>query len=249
MPAKKKQEITTVENTNLVPPSPTREIDPSTWSMIHSMIEMSEQSGIKRMELVKKCLFAYENNLGLSTAFNGGIYSVNGRIEAEGNVIRAKIDSLPDRHIEVIKLDGKGCTLAYWRKASNDWPYTLYDDKAKPGEWVRMGEASFTEDDAKQAELSKGDNYKKYPVDMYFNRATSRIYKRFDAGLFNSPTYIRGEIQGHDLNVGLSVQQRVKQLADEYGMNEVLAACGNQLPQNHDDVDRLELELNTIEGE
>ena len=126
-------------------------------------------------EAAMKFVFCWENGLALSAA-NTGIYVVNGRIAAQGNIIAAQIRRHPAYDYRIKAVDDKGCTIAILRH-----------DQEKG--WFTEGEASFTEADAKRAGLLDKDNYQGYPSDMYFNRALTRAMRRYAPDVFSQPVY------------------------------------------------------------
>ncbi len=220
------------------------ELTPAVWSMINGIVESSTMSKPERAIVTKKMLFAYESGLSLSTAVNGGLYCVKDRIEAEGTVIRSKIDQLPNYHLKIDQADNKGAVLTLWRKAEIDWPFALYGDgDAKIGEWVKLGEVSFTEEDAKRAGLinSGKETYTKYPADMYLNRATSRLYKRLIPWLFASPIYIHGEIEGTDFVEGEIVEYEprltLNDLVGRFSPDDILKANGGKMPATQAEIE------------
>jgi len=222
-----------------------REITPEIWAMLNSIVASTSQSTMRREMDAKKLLFAYENNLNLNLAFNGGLYvTPNGRMEVEGIVIRSKIETTKDYHLKIDRQDNTGCELSLWRIADETWPVVLYDKDAKNGDWVLYGQVSFTENDAKLAGLIGGnkDTYKKYPSDMYLNRATSRLYKRYLSSLFNGvPVYVRGEIQGTDFNNGDFIEGEIVQmtLADlqtKYSIEDILSANDGKIPSTEKEI-------------
>ena len=226
------------------------ELTPAVWSMINGIVQSSIMSKPEQFVVTKKMLFAYESGLSLSTAVNGGLYCVKDRIEAEGTVIRSKIDQLPNYHLKIDQADNKGAVLTLWRKAETDWPFALYGDgNAKIGEWVKLGEVSFTEEDAKRAGLinSGKETYTKYPADMYLNRATSRLYKRLIPWLFASPIYIHGEIEGTDFIEGEIVeyepQLTLNDLVSRFSPDDILKANGGKMPSTQAEIETVMAKL------
>ena len=225
-----------------------QELTPATWSMINGIVEASANSKLEKVVIAKKMLFAFESGLSLSTAVNGGLYCVKDRIEAEGTVIRSKIDQLPNYHLKIDKSDNDGATLSLWRVADNNWPFALYEDKAKLGEWVKLGEVSFNEEDAKRADLLDKDTYKKYPADLYLNRATSRLYKRLIPWLFASPIYIKGEIERTDFEDETIIIEQPKttlnDLVSRFNPDSILEANNGRMPSNQAEIDAVYAILN-----
>jgi len=212
-----------------------REITPDVWGMLSEIIQSGTNSQLERALAIQKALFCYENELPISLAFSGGIYVVKGRIEAEGSVIRARINALPNYDYQIKDHSREGCTVEVSR---------LID-----GEWQVLGEAAFTKDDAERAGLIKKDGaYEKYPREMYLNRATARAYKWFCPEIFFQSIYITGELSpdtytGDDL-LTLDV------LLETYTHEQVLEAMEGVIPSTPEEVqeawDRLE---GIVEGE
>ena len=185
-----------------------QEMTPAVWDMLKSIAETTAIAKSEQAKIAKHLLFCLENELPLSLAVNGGLYTVNNRVEVEGTVIRAQIRKHPDYDYIITRLDEKGAEIAIMFQGQE------------------LGRASFTEEDAKQADLLGKDNYKKFPTDMYLNRATSRAYKRYCPDIFMQSVYVRGEIQGHDTAViEGQVVPTMDDLIDHYGADLVLQAA------------------------
>ena len=185
-----------------------QEMTPAVWDMLKSIAETTAVAKSEQAKIAKHLLFCLENGLPLSLAVNGGLYTVNNRVEVEGTVIRAQIRKHPDYDYIITRLDEKGAEIAIMFQGQE------------------LGRAAFTEDDAKQADLLGKDNYKKFPIDMYLNRSTSRGYKRFCPDIFMQSVYVRGEIQGHDAAViEGQVVPTMDDLIDHYGADLVLQAA------------------------
>lgn len=88
-----------------------------------------------------------------------GINIIKGKVALGGNLIasRVRAHGYEYRHKQ---FDSKGCVLTFWSKVNAQGTREL------------LGESSFTEEDAKAAGVFT-DMYKKYPRNMYFNRAIS----------------------------------------------------------------------------
>ena len=185
-----------------------QEMTPAVWGMLKDIAETTAVAKSEQAKIAKHLLFCLENELPLSLAVNGGLYTVNNRVEVEGTVIRAQIRKHPEYDYVITRLDEKGAEIAIMFQGQE------------------LGRASFTEEDAKQADLLGKDNYKKFPTDMYLNRATSRAYKRFCPDIFMQSVYVRGEIQGHDAAViEGQVVPTMDDLIDHYGADLVLQAA------------------------
>ncbi len=205
-----------------------QQLTPANWSMINSIVQATATNKLEQAKIAQKMLFAFENGLPLNLAFNGGLYNVSGRVEVEGNVIRAQIRKHPHYDYQIIDLNEKGCTLAI----------TVNGDE--------IGRATFSEEDAKRAGLLKGkDNWEKYPADMYLNRATSRAYKRFCPDIFFTPVYVRGEIEGTDFAgdfvegeiIESQSQTTLNDLVKRFGADATLQANDGRMPGNQAEID------------
>ena len=202
-----------------------QEMTPAVWGMLKDIAETTAIAKSEQAKIAKHLLFCLENELPLSLAVNGGLYTVNNRVEVEGTVIRAQIRKHSDYDYKITRLDDKGCEIAIytWVQVPENFEELELDERLG----YELGRASFTEEDAKQADLLGKDNYKKFPTDMYLNRATSRAYKRFCPNIFMQSVYVRGEIQGNDADIieGTAVSVPTMQdLINEYGHDAVLQA-------------------------
>lgn len=210
-------------------------LTPTILDMLLAVVDSSEKMEVKKAELVKKVIFAYENNLPISTALNGGLYVVNGRLTVEGNVIAAQIKRHPDYDYAIKDHDNSGCTIEIY----------------KNGELV--GSARFDEDDAKLAKLLAKDTYKSFPREMYFNKAMSRAFKWFCPEIFSNSVYVHGEIEGDlaTLNGGediyegeiLAPADAFNSLCEQYGHDTVFNACGGIIPTTADGIAGLATKL------
>lgn len=185
-----------------------QEMTPAVWNMLKSIAETTAVAKMEQAKIAKHLLFCLENELPLSLAVNGGLYTVSNRVEVEGTVIRAQIRKNPEYDYVITRLDEKGAEIAIMFQGQE------------------LGRAAFTEEDAKQADLLGKDNYRKFPTDMYLNRATSRAYKRYCPDIFMQSVYVRGEIQGHDADViEGKVVPSMDDLIAQYGADLVLQAA------------------------
>lgn len=217
-----------------------QQLTPANWSMISSIVEATATNKLEQAKIAQKMLFAFENGLPLNLAFNGGLYNVSGRVEVEGNVIRAQIRKHPHYDYQIIELTEKGCTLAI-----------TYDGN-------EIGRATFGEEDAKRAGLLKGkDNWEKYPADMYLNRSTSRAYKRFCPDIFFTPVYVRGEIEGTDFvddfvegEVTItSPQTTLNDLVTRFAPDAILNANNGRMPSTQAEIDAVKVKLESESNE
>jgi hypothetical protein len=196
-----------------------QELTPAVWGMLQSIAAEVSIAKTERAKVAKHLVFCLENGLPLSLAVNGGLYTVNNRVEVEGTVIRAQIRKHPDYDYRIVRLDDTGAEIEI----------LLHGEV--------LGSAGFTEEDAKRAELLSGTNYQKYPADMYFNRATSRAYKRFCPDIFMQSIYVRGEVFGTDFDDAIEGEivepVSMQELISVYGHTAVMEAMqenGSQSP-------------------
>lgn len=105
-----------------------------------------------------------------------GVYVVKGRITLSANLIAAAIKRTSKYNYRVVRMDDKGCEIVF-----------LEDGQ-------EVGRSSFTEEDAKKAGLAGGDNWRKYPRNMYFARALSNGAKWFCPDVFGGPVYTPDEL-------------------------------------------------------
>ena len=103
-----------------------------------------------------------------------GINIIKGKVALGGNLIASRIKAAgyDYRHKQ---FDAKGCVLTFYGRLRQD------------GTRETLGESSFTEEDAKAAQLigKEGDMYRKYPRNMYFNRAISNGARWYTPDVFS----------------------------------------------------------------
>lgn len=106
-----------------------------------------------------------------------GIAIIKGKVALSSNLMAALIRQ-HGYDFKVVKLDNQGCVLSFLGK-----------DKS-----TVLGESSFFEADARAAGIA-GENYKKYPRNMYFARAVSNGAKWFTPEIFGgAATYTPEEL-------------------------------------------------------
>jgi len=158
-------------------------VTPDRWNMLLSIAKEMYESrafGVTRGEAAIKLLFCLEYGLPLSAA-NQGLFVVNQRISAMGQICAAALKNHPDYNYFIEHLDDKGCTIAVFEHGE------------------KIGTASFMEKDAKRAELLSKDVWKKYPEDMYFNRAIGRAMRRHAPNALSMTVYTPEEL-GAEVN-------------------------------------------------
>lgn len=117
-----------------------------------------------------------------------GINIINGNAEMSANLMAAKVKKHPKYDYRVTKWDNGGCTIAFY-------------EILKPGDprdkWDELGESSFTQEDADRAQLSGGQNWRKFARNMFFARAMSNGVRIYTPDVFyGAPIYVEGEISG-----------------------------------------------------
>jgi hypothetical protein len=115
--------------------------------------------------------------LGLDPVTSAALLNIiRGRVVMAAQLMAALIKRGGKYDYAVIRLDSTGCELVFTQGGRE------------------IGRSAFTEEDARRAGLVKGDNYHRYPEDMYFARALSRGARRFcpDALL---GAYVPGEVE------------------------------------------------------
>lgn len=131
-----------------------------------------------------------------------GIHIIKGKPTLGGNVIATLIKNDPRYDYRVLKLDDKGCEIEFCEGGR------------------AVGISSFSENDAKAANLLGNDNYKKFSRNMYFNRAISNGAKWFVPGVFGgAPVYTPDELGAIENEDGsfyeYTPQTQVQEIASE----------------------------------
>lgn len=110
-----------------------------------------------------------------------GIYIVKERVTLSANLMAAAIKRSGRYSFKVLRLDNDGCAIQFLEMGQV------------------IGESVFTMADATKANLSGGDNWKKYPRNMCYARAMSNGAKWFCADVFGGPVYTPDEL-GEPIN-------------------------------------------------
>lgn len=121
------------------------------------------------------------NELGIPpVASISGIHIVQGKPVLGANIIATLIDRHPDYKYRVRTPkdeDSERCEIEFFKNNES------------------LGSVSFTMDEAKNANLTGKDNWKKYPSDMLFARAISRGARRLTPAVFAGvPVYTPDEL-------------------------------------------------------
>ena len=111
-----------------------------------------------------------------------GISIIKGKVALGGNLIASRIRA-HGYDFEHKQFDANGCVLRFLGKMDGN------------GKRKTLGESSFREADAKAAGLIVSEMYKKYPRNMYFNRAMSNGAKWYVPEVFaGAPVYTPEEL-------------------------------------------------------
>lgn len=148
---------------------------------------------------------ALQIGMNVFDAINGGLYAVRGKIEMPSRsmnaIIRAKGHS-----VTIVESSTTKCVLKGVRSNNKD-----------------ASTASFTIEEAKLAGLTNNDPWKKYPADMLFARALTRLARQMFADVITD-CYIEGELSDPimpPINEELiQLQEKSPQLAIEQKPNE-----------------------------
>ncbi len=120
-------------------------------------------------------LTAKELGVGPCQALNGGIWSIQGKVEISARLMNGLIRRA-GHSIKAIRSDDECCTLRGTRTDGDSF------------------EVSFTKQDAEKAGLWGSNTWKKYPGDMLYNRCMSRLGRRLFSDVIGQ-CYIEGEIR------------------------------------------------------
>lgn len=119
-----------------------------------------------------------------------GINIINGNAEMSANLMAAKVKKHPKYDYRVNQWDNEGCVIEFFE-------LTGITGLASAGNRESLGLSSFTRKDAEQAQLSGGQNWRKFPRNMYFARAMSNGVRLYTPDVFyGAPVYVEGEISG-----------------------------------------------------
>ncbi len=137
-------------------------------------------------------------------AAHEGIFFVKEKLALSANLMAAVIKSSGKYRCTIREHTNTVCVLEFLERID--------------GAWVSIGCSSFSLDDAKQAGLAGGENWRKYPRNMLFARAISNAAKFFCADVFSAPVYLPDEIPGSGLVVDAeTLDVRVTETSDDNG--------------------------------
>lgn len=120
-------------------------------------------------------LTAKELGVGPCQALNGGIWSIQGKVEISARLMNGLIRRA-GHSIKVVTSTDTECRLLGTRSDGDSF------------------ECTFTIDDAIKAGLAGANVWKKYPSDMLYNRCMSRLGRRLFSDVIGQ-CYIEGEIK------------------------------------------------------
>ncbi len=120
-------------------------------------------------------LTAKELGVGPCQALNGGIWSIQGKVEISARLMNGLIRRA-GHSIKVVTSTDTECILLGTRSDGDSF------------------QCSFTIEDATKAGLSGSNVWKKYPGDMLYNRCMSRLGRRLFSDVIGQ-CYIEGEIK------------------------------------------------------
>lgn len=106
-----------------------------------------------------------------------GINIIKGKVSLSAVVMASVLKRTPGYDYKVLEHNEKGCKIEFTRNGQS------------------LGVSKFDEDDARQAGLLSGDNYKKYPRNMYFARTMSNGIRWFCPEVLGGPAYTPGELE------------------------------------------------------
>ena len=121
-----------------------------------------------------------------------GISIIQGKPALGASLIAGLIKSSHKYDYRVVKHDATGCVIEFYE-----------------GE-TKLGESSFTTDDAKRAGLLGRDIWTKYPRNMLFSRAMSNGARWYTPDLFTGPIYTPEELDGTALEADYRVVEEPK---------------------------------------
>lgn len=153
------------------------QVDLQSVSMIARTAHASSMySGIGgEAKIMMILLAAKELGVGPCQALNGGIWSIQGKVEISARLMNGLIRRA-GHSIKTIRSDDECCTLLGTRTDGDSF------------------EVSFTKADAEKAGLWGSNTWKKYPGDMLYNRCMSRLGRRLFSDVIGQ-CYIEGEIK------------------------------------------------------
>lgn len=126
-------------------------------------------------QAIVKVLAGRELGIGPVAAMTG-IYIVKGRVTLSANLIGAAIKRSGRYNYRVLRMDNDGCEIEFYEHGES------------------IGKSEFNKQDAVAAGLAGGDNWRKFPRNMFFARAISNGAKWFTPDVFAGPIYTPDEL-------------------------------------------------------
>lgn len=169
------------------------------------------------------------NELGIKPmqALNGGIWNIQGKIEISARLMTSMIRRA--HHSLIVKsISDKECTLEGKRSDNGD-----------------SFCASFTIEEAHRAGLVRpGSNWIKYPQDMLYARAISRLARRLFPDVIGT-AYVEGEIKGEIITVENEIDSDI----DRYQFYDQLTAIGYEKSKIDEYIGKLSQTFNKTDQE
>lgn len=104
------------------------------------------------------------------------VYIVKDKVSFSAHLIAGLVKGSQKYDYRVTRLDDKGCSVTFLEGGKE------------------IGKSEFGEEDARRAQLVAGDNYKKYPRNMYFSRAIANGCRWYCPDVFNGSVYTPDEL-------------------------------------------------------
>jgi hypothetical protein len=112
-----------------------------------------------------------------------GVDIIKGEVSLGAGLVAALVRRSGRYDYEVKRWDDQGCVILFTRDGKALHP-----------------EVSFTHEDAVKAGLAGGDNYRKYPRNMYFARAMTNGARLHCPDIFAGSVYATGELDGEPVS-------------------------------------------------
>ena len=180
-------------------------IDPNTVSMFSNIAQSLALAGFfpiggqyqaktreeQAAQAFVKILAGHELGIGPVLSMQH-IHIIDGKTSLDATMVAGLIKSSGKYDYRVERLDNKGAALTFW--------------ELRDGEWVKIGDVTWGEADAKQAGLLGRGNWGKYPRDMFFSRAITFGARRYCPDVFLGPIYSPEEL-GADIPPSSTAEQ------------------------------------------
>ena len=112
------------------------------------------------------------------------LYMIKGKIGMSGNLIASKIKSSGKYNYRVLEKTTEKCLIEF------------FEHDHSQNTMISIGKESFTMDDARAAGLAGGENWRKWPKNMLFNRCISNGYRTYCPDIFAAgPVYTPDELE------------------------------------------------------